>query len=410
MRRDGKDAKPHVPVGAGGGSPEGGGGAGGSPNSSKPHQHHHHKKPRVVLTELIEEIELDTTPSKNGVREVLGGPFTFLGQYESEGTVVMVRRDLPDADELAAWTVHRLREECADRGIDTALVVEKSELVDALLESQLPVNPHRLQPPFDGAVVRGDILILRVAETDEALDVDDGGEGEGEGRKRDVPILPNEEFFLDYTKEEYVAFASRTDVVAPELPDDDEAENEEEGGDDEDEDDEDEEDYELGDDEEADEEEKAAMLNIVMAEVLRQFRENNGRGPNTEELLEIRKGVADQLGVHVATLEEVMEKEDGKKSEGGGDGDAAAAGKRKADDANNGGENPLSPNAHKRVKFIATEEGNGEEEVEDSKVSAADTAAAKEESEGGDDGASKAAAQPTADANGNHSQEATADK
>ena len=44
------------------------------------------------LVDLIEEIEIDTTPKKAMVQHVLGGPFTFLGQYEDEGIMVMVRR------------------------------------------------------------------------------------------------------------------------------------------------------------------------------------------------------------------------------------------------------------------------------------------------------------------------------
>ena len=50
----------------------------------------------VPLTHLISEISVDTTPKKSMVAAVLGGEFTFLGQYESEGVMVMVRR--PDWD------------------------------------------------------------------------------------------------------------------------------------------------------------------------------------------------------------------------------------------------------------------------------------------------------------------------
>ena len=43
----------------------------------------------------------------------------------------------------------------------------------------------------------------------------------------------------------------------------------------------------LGEDDDIDDEDKAAMFNLVMNEVLRQYREENGRGPDTKELLEM---------------------------------------------------------------------------------------------------------------------------
>jgi alkanesulfonate monooxygenase SsuD/methylene tetrahydromethanopterin reductase-like flavin-dependent oxidoreductase (luciferase family) len=42
------------------------------------------------------------------------------------------------------------------------------------------------------------------------------------------------------------------------------------------------------------------MFNLVMNEVLRQYREENGRGPNTQELLELRANIARELGVEIA--------------------------------------------------------------------------------------------------------------
>mmetsp|Transcript_21481 Transcript_21481/g.24090 ORF Transcript_21481/g.24090 Transcript_21481/m.24090 type:complete len:134 (+) Transcript_21481:741-1142(+) len=42
------------------------------------------------------------------------------------------------------------------------------------------------------------------------------------------------------------------------------------------------------------------MFNLVMNEVLRQYREENGRGPNTKELLELRANIAKELGVEIA--------------------------------------------------------------------------------------------------------------
>jgi Family of unknown function (DUF5880) len=344
LRSDGKDGKPHPA----------------SPHADGTHH-------RVVLVEDIEEVEVDVTPERTRIQELLGGPFTFLGQYEDEGTVVIARRDLPD--NVADLSVKQLRELCRDHYLDTSGGLEKSDLVDALWATQLPYNPHQLQPPLDRVRVRGDILLMRVAKTDEALDDDDdddddknedgtdGGQVEKKAKKRSahqkLRVLPNDEFFLDYTKEEYVDFASRTDVRAPEPAEDDEEDDEEED-DEEDEDDDDDDDY---DPSMEDEEEKQAMLNLVMGEVLRKFREEHGRGPDTRELLEIRSHVASQLDVEVATLEALEEsaaaaaaasaKKRKKGKTGGGGGAGEADGEGGDDDGDDG-----KPSKH--VKFQAS--------------------------------------------------------
>merc|ERR1711865_999094 len=54
--------------------------------------------------------------------------------------------------------------------------------------------------------------------------------------------------------------------------------------------------------EEIDETDKSAMLNLVMNEVLRQYREENGRGPNTQELLNLRANIAKELDVEIAQV------------------------------------------------------------------------------------------------------------
>jgi hypothetical protein len=275
MRPDAKDVKPHP---------------------ASPHVDATHK--RVVLTELIEEIAVDTTPAKNRIRQILG-PFTFVGQFPTEGAVAMAAKELPE--DLAHCSVAKLRELCADAEIDTHAMLEKSELVAALEDSLLPVNPHRLQPPLHNLVVRGDILLMKVAETEET---EDDEETAGQG----MHVLPNEEFFLNYTKEEYVAFASRTDVVVEEVDDDDE---EEDGGGKQpaqDDDDDDDEFDPSRDSEDPDEEEKCAMLNMIMAEVLRKFRADRGRGPTSEELLELRRQVATPLGVEVTTANDIAKR------------------------------------------------------------------------------------------------------
>ena len=307
----------------------------------------------VPLQHLIEEIELDTTPRKSMVAKVLGGDFTFLGQYEEEGTMVMVRRAQEDPDEG-----------------------------DILAE-----NPHTLQPPLHRMKVRGDILLMRVANTeeDDSDDEEDYGvggtaaEAKGDGCEEngatmngntedtkgiddnnnnvseeaqtndtvdskskgaketteakaaeknssspdDIHASTNSEFFLDYTKEEYLKFAARTDIVAQETSsssEDEESEGEEAEGPqpstaallaDANEDDEDSNDGDFDpdadpDDEdgEDDEEHQVGMMNLILGHMLRRFREEHGHGPDSLELLEMRKALADRLGVAVPPVDE----------------------------------------------------------------------------------------------------------
>jgi len=186
-----------------------------SPSHHKNHHHHHHVR-REVLTELIEEVQVDTTPSAQGVQQVLGGPFTFIGQYADEGVVLMKRADqLDDLDELNDFSVKQLIALCQDSphiDYDAKTMLEKSDLMDALSAAQLPVNPHTLQPPFDKEVVRGDVLVLKVADNDD--DAEDIANPEGQNPDeamakaladfKNMTNVSNDDFFLSYTKEEYV--------------------------------------------------------------------------------------------------------------------------------------------------------------------------------------------------------------
>ena len=319
---------------------------------------------RMILKDLIDELKIDTTPSKSKVSEVLGGPFTFLGQYEEEGVVLMIRKfpddleaDLKDifeqeeeegefvfAEQLSKnFNIKALKAVCFQREVDTDNMTEKRELVEALVayQKRLPAyNEHQLQPPLHKARVRGDIVVMKVAETEEELDnddapekdddvpkegettKDDGENGEaGDGAQTDskdsestnaaVAVPSNEEFFLDYSKEAYIKFASRTDIPEHDIEEGEESDGEEEEADQEEEEgesaeaamagvgngDDDEEDM---DEEDVNDEDKTAMFNLVMNEVLRQYREENGRGPNTAELLELRANIAKELGVEIA--------------------------------------------------------------------------------------------------------------
>lgn len=181
-----------------------------------------------------ETIKVDTTPKKEEVSKILGGPFTFLGQYEEEGIVLMIRKE--STEELAT-------------------------------------NPHKLQPPFDDSEIKGDILVMKVAP------------------EEDAENATNEEFFLHYTKEEYLKFAARTDVVAPpmqpmETDDEEESDGEEE------------EDASIeGEDDEDDEEAGDAFINLLMGQVLKKFMEENGREPDEQELQALKSAIAQKMGI-----------------------------------------------------------------------------------------------------------------
>lgn len=169
---------------------------------------------------------------------------------------------------------------------------------------------------------RGDILLMKVAETKEELDDEDNDE-EGEGPAPELELMSNEEFFLDYTKEEYIKFASRTDIEETEVISAEEEEEESEeadhdageehddeengNGDSDDEEDEDFDPEEIGD------LDRTGMMNIILSGVIQKFRESNGRGPNTEELLNLRSAIAGEPGIDLDALAKDQEEDDGKK-------------------------------------------------------------------------------------------------
>ena len=124
------------------------------------------KPARIILKDLIEEMKIDTTPSKSKVSEALGGPFTFLGQYEDEGIVLMIRNfpddleadlkeiyeqqeedsedkaDFSFADQLSKnFNIKALKAVCFQRDIETEMMTEKRELVQALVDYQKNLPP-----------------------------------------------------------------------------------------------------------------------------------------------------------------------------------------------------------------------------------------------------------------------------
>ena len=56
-------------------------------------------------------------------------------------------------------------------------------------------------------------------------------------------------------------------------------------------------------------------MNMILSHMLRKFREENGRGPDSLELLEMRKALADRLGVDVPPVDARGHDEEGEEGE-----------------------------------------------------------------------------------------------
>jgi len=216
----------------------------------------------------VHEILFDTTPKRQHAADVLGGPFTFLGQYESEGIMLMIRKSESENEN----------------------------------EQQLPLNQHKLQAPFESSQVYGDILCIRVAAEDEDEEDDNKDEAAvAVMANNSSETKSNEEFFLSYTVEEYKVFAARTDVVAPVAPVEDDDDNDDDEEDEEEDDDEEmegESDSDDDDDDEADGEGGGGLdiMAMLMSQVLQRFQVENDRMPNEEELTALESAIAQKLG------------------------------------------------------------------------------------------------------------------
>jgi len=341
-----------------------------------------------LRTDLIAEMSIDTTPKKSMVSQILGGPFTFLGQYEEEGIVVMIRREQDTTDEG-----------------------EESDLVR---------NPHTLQPPLHDRTVYGDILLMRVADSPEentpvdseptntesgairgsdstttkqeteTTDTDDTSNEEDTSTSCDGSTKTKDEFFLNYTKEEYITFASRTDIL-PEEDNDDDKDDEEIAGDENDvqadsddgetKGEEEDDDYIIDSDEDADsddEDSQIGMMNLILGQILKRFQEENGRGPDTHELLTMRAALCSKLGIDsippVDDIESKLEtaSQGSKDNEHNDDKTGVNRGKRKnssEDDENEGGKRVKFSNKD-QIKIIEGYTSNNESKEEDEKGAA----------------------------------------
>lgn len=316
------------------------------------------------LEDLVEELEIGAAPQKSEVEQLLGGPITFIGRYGEAEAIILVGvrglvKGVEEDDEgcttFGEMTIGQLQAQCIQWGVSADDRAEKHALVDALKEKEqtLPLpNPHKLQPPLHNVRVRGDILVLRVAEgrgnslehnqeeedgrsyekkvgKEEELDTEksrsehnfkkgQGGEDTlvAANSASAVRGLESSGCFLSYTREAYLKFAAQTDIADSPVPsngtanndktnDELEDENEKEFG--HNETDGNGVDCSPGEEEMTEKEEKSAMLNIVMSELLRKFRSDNRRGADSQEVLEIRASVAEQLGMEVVTYDESQE-------------------------------------------------------------------------------------------------------
>jgi hypothetical protein len=72
----------------------------------------------------MEEKSIDMTPKKDLVKQEIGGrPITFLGQWQMLDVVIVINAEQDSED--------------------------------------VPTNTHKLQPPFNDAEVKGDMLLMR---------------------------------------------------------------------------------------------------------------------------------------------------------------------------------------------------------------------------------------------------------
>jgi len=130
-----------------------------------------------------------------------------------------------------------------------------------------------LQPPFRDTIVRGDILALKVAAVEE--DEDDEMNTTANATTMALP-KSNDEFFLNYTKDEYLKFAARTDVEFKPMEEDDDDDDEEVVEEDDDESSQEGDEMEDDDDEDDDEEEDGeggGFMELLMGQTLQRFQQ-----------------------------------------------------------------------------------------------------------------------------------------
>ncbi|OQR93642.1 hypothetical protein THRCLA_08395 [Thraustotheca clavata] len=196
------------------------------------------------------EIDIDFTPSKQVVQNLLGGDHTFVGQYEDIEVMIMCN---PEHQEV---------------------------------ESGVELTKHKLQPPFHGRLgqIRGDILLFRC---DASGDHKDFTVDEWEAfLKQDIPEWEppsDEEESSEDDEDEEGYRKAAIDFFIQEFKDNNDGSEPNED--------------ELKEIEErvAKEMEGPDPAQAALDYLLEEFEEEYGREPNEEELAEIEKQVAEKL-------------------------------------------------------------------------------------------------------------------
>ena len=209
---------------------------------------------------VIKEVVIDTTPKAGSVQKFLGGEISFLGQYENEGTVVIVLRD---QDNVMA-----------------------------------PTNNHKLQPPLHKCSVKGDILIMKVAE--------EGSNGS---------------FFLDYDVNSFTKFMEE-DIEEFEVAVDAKALAQSlsitQGEDscDESSDEECSEDEDESVEGESDSEDEDNMIAFLLSNTIEKFKSLHGREPTDDELKNIGDAIKEKfIGLNEEDKDDEEEDDDEVKEE-----------------------------------------------------------------------------------------------
>ena len=216
--------------------------------------------PKVVTAVVLRadgtktEVQLDSDPhaATNPTEAVLGGPFTFLGQWESHGVIITMRRE----------------------------------------QEGLPASKHKLPQPFDTAAVSGDLLLTRS---------DDDGSAQS---------------FTMTEFDDLVANPPEPLPELPAEEDEEEDEEEEGDDDDEDEEDEGDDDYgddDAQEDDEGDEEEDAEVFQqFMLAKLAEKFKADNGREPDATELASLERALNERMngGGEVAGVSDEQTREE----------------------------------------------------------------------------------------------------
>ena len=197
------------------------------------------------------EIDVDMTPKKQEVTKLLGGQTSFVGQWEQIGVIV-----------------------CCASQRDVSENVEK--------------NPHKLQPPFHQAEVRGPIVLTRSGENGEPLDF----------------TLSEYKEFQKLKIEEFTV--SMEDLDEQDEEEDDNEEEEESEGD-----------YDPENEEEDDEDDDGfdGFIDMLLGRVVQQFIEKQGREPDAAELKDLEDALRLKLGGGAPVEDDEEEQEEQEEEE-----------------------------------------------------------------------------------------------